>query len=43
MSSEGSYEADPDCVKLQRLLEVENLLVNEYVGDIRMKVNAMPG
>lgn len=43
LSSEGSYEPDPDGVKLQRLLEVENLLVNEYAGDIRAKINAMAG
>lgn len=43
LSSEGSYEADPDYVRLKRLLEVENLLVNEYVGDMRTKVNAMTG
>jgi len=43
LSSEGCYEPDPDCVRLQRLVQVENPLVNEYVGDMRTKVNAMAG
>ena len=41
--AEGSYEPDPDVLKLQRLLEVKNLLVNEYAGEMRAKVNAMAG
>ena len=43
LSSEGSYDLDPAGVKLQRLLEVENPLVNEYAGDMRTKINAMAG
>lgn len=41
--TEGSYEPDADVVKLQRLLEVKNLLVNEYAGEMRAKINAMAG
>ncbi|KAK2572326.1 putative ATP-dependent RNA helicase DDX60 [Acropora cervicornis] len=40
---EGSYDLEPAGVKLQRLLEVENPLVNEYAGDMRTKINAMAG
>ncbi|XP_015768450.1 PREDICTED: probable ATP-dependent RNA helicase DDX60 [Acropora digitifera] len=40
---EGSYDLDPAGVKLQRLLEVENPLVNEYAGDMRTKINTMAG
>ena len=29
--------------KLKRLLDVESALVNEYVGDIRSRINAMAG
>ncbi|XP_020629551.1 probable ATP-dependent RNA helicase DDX60 [Orbicella faveolata] len=43
MVEEGRYEPDPACVKLQRLLQVQNLLVNEYAGDMRTKINAMAG
>ena len=43
LSSEASCEPDPACVKLRRLLEVENVLVNEYAGDMRTKINAMAG
>lgn len=31
------------CVKLTKLLEVENALVTEYAGDIRSKINAIAG
>ncbi|XP_068713426.1 probable ATP-dependent RNA helicase DDX60 isoform X5 [Montipora foliosa] len=29
------------CVKLKKLLDVDNVLVNEYAGDIRSNINAM--
>ena len=28
-------------MKLKKLLEVDNVLVNEYAGDIRSKINIM--
>ena len=31
------------CVKLTKLLEVENALVTEYAGEIRSKINAIAG
>ncbi|KAK2572321.1 putative ATP-dependent RNA helicase DDX60 [Acropora cervicornis] len=43
MMEEESFEPEPTGVRLQRLLEVENLLVNEYAGDMRTKINAMAG
>ncbi|XP_015748558.1 PREDICTED: probable ATP-dependent RNA helicase DDX60, partial [Acropora digitifera] len=43
MMEEESFEPEPTGVRLQRLLEVENLLVNEYAGDMRTKMNAMAG
>ncbi|XP_078360874.1 putative ATP-dependent RNA helicase DDX60 isoform X2 [Oculina patagonica] len=41
-SIEAASKQD-SCVKLRRLLEVENGLVKEYAGDIRSKINAMAG
>ncbi|KAJ7386930.1 putative ATP-dependent RNA helicase ddx60 [Desmophyllum pertusum] len=37
---EGSSELDT-CLKLRRLLDVDNVLVNEYAGDTRANINAM--
>ncbi|KAJ7386938.1 putative ATP-dependent RNA helicase ddx60 [Desmophyllum pertusum] len=39
---EGTSKPD-SCLKPMRLLDVENVLVNEYAGDIRSKINAMAG
>ena len=39
---ERRSEAD-SCLKVRRLLEVESVLVNEYAGDIRTKINATAG
>ena len=40
---EGLYEPEPAyLMKVRSLLEVENPLVNEYAGDMRTKINAMP-
>ena len=43
LSSEGRYGPVIAEVKLQRLLEVDNPLVNEYAGDMRARINAMAG
>lgn len=41
---EGLYEPEPaDLIKVRSLLEVENPLVNEYAGDIRIKINDTAG
>jgi len=32
--------ASDTCVKLRQLLDVKNVLVNEYAGEIRSKINA---
>ena len=33
--------ASDTCVKLRKLLDVKNVLVNEYAGEIRSKINDM--
>ena len=46
MSFHSFLEACADsetCVKLTRLLEMENSLVSEYAGDMRSKINEIAG
>ncbi|XP_022803055.1 probable ATP-dependent RNA helicase DDX60 [Stylophora pistillata] len=39
---EGNSDHDA-CLQLRKLLEVDSVLVNEYAGDIRSRINAMAG